>query len=119
MKPLIPPDLKRCQAEWLAGSFLTLGPRYNERCLVAPKFILREVKPGKDGRMGSMSLCEFCLNVFKRRTEDWEDRYAIKPVPILASSKGAAKGLPSDLAAEHEHYRLGTPKRKAPKPRSR
>lgn len=24
---------------------------------------------------------------------------------------GAAPGLPSDLASQHEHYRLGTPKR--------
>jgi len=25
--------------------------------------------------------------------------------------KGAVEGLPEDLAAQHEHYRLGTPKR--------
>jgi hypothetical protein len=25
--------------------------------------------------------------------------------------KGAIPGLPADLAAQHEHYRLGTPKR--------
>ncbi len=25
--------------------------------------------------------------------------------------KGAAAGLPTDLARQHEHYRLGTPKR--------
>lgn len=29
----------------------------------------------------------------------------------LAKYAGAAKGLPADMAAQHEHYRLGTPKR--------
>ena len=28
-----------------------------------------------------------------------------------ARFKGAVPGLPADLAAQHEHYRLGTPKR--------
>ena len=28
----------------------------------------------------------------------------------FAAFKGAAQGLPADLAAQHEHYRLGTPK---------
>jgi hypothetical protein len=29
----------------------------------------------------------------------------------FAKFKGAATGLPADLAQQHEHYRLGTPKR--------
>jgi len=29
----------------------------------------------------------------------------------FAQFKGAAAGLPEDLAEQHEHYRLGTPKR--------
>ena len=29
----------------------------------------------------------------------------------FAQFKGAAAGLPVDLAKQHEHYRLGTPKR--------
>jgi hypothetical protein len=29
----------------------------------------------------------------------------------FAQFKGAVPGLPEDLAAQHEHYRLGTPKR--------
>jgi hypothetical protein len=29
----------------------------------------------------------------------------------FAQFKGAAPGLPTDLAEQHEHYRLGTPKR--------
>ncbi len=29
----------------------------------------------------------------------------------FAQLKGAVPGLPSDLAEQHEHYRLGTPKR--------
>ena len=29
----------------------------------------------------------------------------------FARFKGAAPGLPADLAEQHDHYRLGTPKR--------
>lgn len=29
----------------------------------------------------------------------------------FAQFKGAARGLPEDLAAQHDHYRLGMPKR--------
>lgn len=29
----------------------------------------------------------------------------------FARFKGAVSGLPSDLAEQHDHYRLGTPKR--------
>jgi hypothetical protein len=47
-------------------------------------------------------------------------RVRITPVPSekpksfgerYAAFKGAVPGLPADLAAQHEHYRLGTPKR--------
>ena len=39
---------------------------------------------------------------------------ADKPKPFgerFAQFKGSVPGLPTDLAAQHEHYRLGTPKR--------
>jgi hypothetical protein len=47
-------------------------------------------------------------------------RVRIIPVPLeepkpfgerFAQFKGAAAGLPVDLAHQHDHYRLGTPKR--------
>jgi len=47
-------------------------------------------------------------------------RVRIIPVPLenpkpfgerFAQFKGAVPGLPEDLARQHEHYRLGTPKR--------
>jgi hypothetical protein len=47
-------------------------------------------------------------------------RVRIIPVPVeapkpfgerFAQFKGAVPGLPADLASQHEHYRLGTPKR--------
>ena len=37
-----------------------------------------------------------------------------KPRPFgerFAQFKGAVPGLPADLAEQHDHYRLGTPKR--------
>jgi hypothetical protein len=47
-------------------------------------------------------------------------RVRITPVPVgkprpfgerFAQFKGAVPGLPADLAKQHDHYRLGTPKR--------
>ena len=47
-------------------------------------------------------------------------RVRISPAPLekprtfgerFAQFKGAVPGLPADLAEQHDHYRLGTPKR--------
>jgi len=66
VKPLTPPDKKRCQAEVPNGnSFMTLGGRPGRvRCSNVPAFIAKEKRAGKDGRKGSMSLCEECSKVF-------------------------------------------------------
>lgn len=57
---LEPADRKRCQAEEIGGSFMTLGPRPRTRCSNVPKYIAKEKKSGSDGQQGSMSLCEAC-----------------------------------------------------------
>jgi hypothetical protein len=54
---LIPPDLKRCQCEWIGGSFMTFGPRPTIRCDFKPTVIVTERNPD-DGVRGSMSLCD-------------------------------------------------------------
>jgi hypothetical protein len=41
-----------------------------------------------------------------------EDRRIPSLYERLKPLIGAAKGLPSDLAAQHDHYLYGTPKRK-------
>jgi len=67
---LRPPDLKRCQAEKPNGhSFMTIGgrPGGRERCGAAPTVIATEIKPGKDGQIGSMALCDDCLEVFQEQ----------------------------------------------------
>jgi hypothetical protein len=63
VKPkLIPPDTKRCQAEYRAGSFMTLGPRPMVRCDKRPSHIITEKEPNPaDGECGSMSVCPECL----------------------------------------------------------
>jgi hypothetical protein len=67
---LTPPDLKRCQAEWRGGSFMTLGPRQMERCENPPTVIVKELKPSeKDGQHGAMSLCPTCLTKFLAMTQ--------------------------------------------------
>lgn len=65
LKPLIPPDLERCQAEVPNGySFMTLGGVPGRvRCSEKPSCIAYETKPGKDGRMGAMSLCVRCFPI--------------------------------------------------------
>ena len=69
---MTPVDPKRCQAFSKQGSFMTLGPRNWERCELSPAVILSEIKPGLDGKKGSMSLCEDCLLVFKKLNPDWK-----------------------------------------------
>jgi len=61
---LIPPDLKRCQAEsrpeW---SFMSFGPKPPlVRCKRKPTHIVIEKKE-KGKQQGSMSLCPKCLEV--------------------------------------------------------
>lgn len=62
MKPLTPPDLKRCQAEFPHfNAFVMGGPTTTwTRCEKPPTWIVKETKPGADGRKGSMSLCDDC-----------------------------------------------------------
>lgn len=69
MKPLIPPDTNQCQAEVPNGyTFMTLGGRPGrDRCRNKPTMIATEVKPGEDGRIGSMSLCDRCFEVFQKQ----------------------------------------------------
>lgn len=67
---LIPPDRTRCQAEVPNGhSFMTLGGHLpgRARCDNRPSVIVVEQVPGKDGKRGSMSLCERCLGVFRQQ----------------------------------------------------
>lgn len=68
-KELTPPDLERCQADKPNGhTFMTLGGRPGlERCKDKPTVIVHEKKPGKDGLMGSMSLCTHCLIQFMQQ----------------------------------------------------
>ena len=70
-RSLIPPDPTRCQAEFMQGSFMTLGPRSLWRCENKPVCIVREKKPNPiDGLKGSMSLCEECLARMKTKLGD-------------------------------------------------
>lgn len=63
----IPPDTERCQVERLEGSFMTLGPRRMVRCDRAPTVVVKEVQTdAKDGERGSMSMCDQCLDVFRK-----------------------------------------------------
>lgn len=62
---LIPPDLKRCQAEMSNGySFMTFGGVPGMvRCKNKPIVIIKDIVPGDDGLIGSMTLCASCWNV--------------------------------------------------------
>jgi hypothetical protein len=57
---LVPPDLNRCQATMMSGSFMTLGPRHRIQCDAVPSWIAIERGLGEDGQIGSMSLCNDC-----------------------------------------------------------
>jgi hypothetical protein len=59
---LIPLDLERCQAEvTIYHPFLMGGSvRQTKRCEKKPTWLAKEAKAGKDGRRGSMTLCDEC-----------------------------------------------------------
>lgn len=61
---LTPPDPKRCQAIKRVGAF-AFGPPSDTRCSNAPTVIATEKKPGKDGLVGSMSLCDACSQILR------------------------------------------------------
>jgi hypothetical protein len=76
---LVPPDKRQCQAEKRMGSFMSFGgvPKL-VRCTKRAVWIATEVKKGKDGRRGSMSLCDACAGVM---TEQLGKDYAtFKPI---------------------------------------
>jgi hypothetical protein len=61
----IPVDYSQCQTEKPNGnSFMTLGGRPGlVRCTNKPTVVAVENKPGADGCIGSMSLCDSCKDV--------------------------------------------------------
>ncbi len=66
------PDKKRCQADIQIVPSIRTALRLGapdihawKRCENAPIVIVKEKKPGKDGKKGSMSLCADCLQKFK------------------------------------------------------
>jgi hypothetical protein len=77
--PLVPPDYERCQCEIKQGSFLTLGPRRYERCSNKPVWLAVELVAGKDGRRGSMTLCNDCAKVMMD-IKDLRERVQLQPI---------------------------------------
>ena len=64
---LIPPDLTRCQVDVPNGdSFMTIGGKLGGRvrCSNVPRYIVYEIVAGDDGRFGSMSMCQSCIEKF-------------------------------------------------------
>lgn len=103
-KPLIPPDYSQCQAEKPNGhSFMTLGGVPGlERCKNKPQWVIHETVPDKNGQCGSMSLCDACLEVFRKQVgmDGYRLEPAIKPrtvAEMLEEMEKAADILHSDL----------------------
>lgn len=62
---MTPIDPLQCQAEH--GGAFTLGPGLM-RCQKVPTVVVTEVEvTDDDGELGSMSLCDACLAIFKER----------------------------------------------------
>ena len=62
---LEPIDSTQCQAEVLAGSFMTFGPRKHVRCSNKPTWVAVDVKNCEF--RGAMALCEECKKVCEIR----------------------------------------------------
>lgn len=69
MTALIPADKAQCQAEIPNGeNAFTLGGGHKMvRCTNKPAWIATELKPGADGLIGSMSMCDECKAVFLKQ----------------------------------------------------
>ena len=83
LKPLEPADPNRCQAEKIVYKPFTIGGSVYQttRCDNQPAYIATENKPGKDGQIGSMSLCPACAEEFKKKFgENYATLVAIKAV---------------------------------------
>ena len=69
MKPLIPPDLQRCQGEhYVAQEPFRIGspPSHWERCTNVPHHVASELEPDEHERHGSMSVCDACLPYLRK-----------------------------------------------------
>jgi hypothetical protein len=67
MSKLEPVDRERCQADKPGNGPFVMGgeigdPKngYRIRCKNKPTYIATEKQPGKDGKIGAMSLCGLC-----------------------------------------------------------
>lgn len=70
VKPLTPPDFKQCQTEiTTTAPFMQMGgsPKTTQRCTNKPTMLVTEDKPGKDGQIGSMTLCDGCYAVMQKQ----------------------------------------------------
>ncbi len=67
---LIPPDLKRCQAERKNGSFMSFGLPDFIRCKNKPTHIVTEAPRDDKTEQGSMSLCAKCLVICLKQMPD-------------------------------------------------
>ena len=79
---MIPPDKKQCQCcpNMLAHTAFNLGPPPRpKRCQNKPSFIALELLPGKDGKRGSMSLCEDCAKEIDK-SPDMRKRVYLQPI---------------------------------------
>lgn len=79
---LEPPDKKQCQAEITTiAPFMQMGgpPRVTARCKNKPTTLAKEVKPGPDGQRGSMTVCDSCLAVMKKRVDAGAVSYTVLP----------------------------------------
>jgi len=81
-QPSVKADLARCQCEWKAGSFMTLGPRPWVRCDKAPTVVVRELALP----FGEMSLCDEHLDAFKQH-----DGRQVETLPIVRYADGRAE----------------------------
>ena len=95
---LIPPDFEQCQAMLPQGpTFMYLGPPPKpERCPNKPTMIATEKRPGKDGKIGSMSLCYSCYERFLKAFGP--DHASV--VPIVETTKESPEELALLLIGE-------------------
>lgn len=82
------------------------SPRQVERCSNKPGYLITELKPGKDGRKGSMTLCDFCKREFVKKTGGMGYKYETlipdpPPKKLIEDAAKAVDEIPEDELEEH------------------
>jgi hypothetical protein len=93
-KPLDPPDFEHCQCDITTYNAWVMGGNVYQTapCKKPPHWFLKETVPDKDGRVGSMCVCDDCAKKLPEKLE--ADSYTMDWITEELMQSLAPKGNP-------------------------